>query len=275
MHCYDLDPGHGEHQLEDYAPRSVYEMDASKMHCYDLDPGHGEHRLEGYAPGPVYEKNAGCSNKYPAFAVEYNYIYHPTPPKSNKCCICTKRIIISLCVILATTFLVLLLSAMALNPETPEYNVSSIMVMNFNTEPTLTGDWDTTLTIYNPNTREACIFPDFKVDILHMDEVIAEGNISGFELAKIEHKVLQVQVSTINSTNLQLDELKHERERGIVTVDLRISSVPIFKSKNDEGLKALAYCRDMKIVFGNIIGNGLVMKLVGCECECENRLGHN
>ncbi|KAE9600051.1 hypothetical protein Lal_00045600 [Lupinus albus] len=227
---------------------------------YDLDPGHGEQQYEGYTPRPgqVYEANAGYSNMYPASAIEYNYLYHP--PQNNKCCICTKRIMMCLCVILAILLVLFLLSPMALYPETPEYNVSSMTVVNFNTKPTLTGEWDTTLTIYNPNTREASNFSDFKVDILHMDEVIAEGNSAGFELAKTEHKVLEVKVSTINSTNLQLGQLKNERERGIVTVDLRISTVPIFKqSKYDEGLKAMAYCRDMKIVFPNsTIGNGLL-----------------
>ncbi|OIW03438.1 hypothetical protein TanjilG_14663 [Lupinus angustifolius] len=218
---------------------------------YDLDPGHGEHQLEGYAPRPVYEVDAGY--------LQYNYLYHPAPPQNNKSCTCTKHIIMCLCIILATLFLLFLLTAMALYPETPQYNVTFMRVTNFNTEPTLTGEWHTTFTIYNPNTREASNFPDFKVDILHMDEVIAEGNSAGFELGKSEHKVLQVKVSTINSTKLQLDELKHERERGIVTVDLRISTVPIFKSKYDEGLKALAYCSDMKIVFLNsTIGNGLL-----------------
>lgn len=220
--------------------------------------GPGEQPYQGYVPGSGYAV-------YPdVYSQPHRYSRHGTLKRTG-CSIFMRSLIACSCIIVTGIFIAILVVAIALNPNHPIYKINSLSVVNFNTTPTLTGEWDTIFSIENPNSKLKGHFPDFKVDIIHKYDVIAVGYKTGFDLDKHEEKQIDVKASsnvTIASVmpdqKLKLDEIVKEREIGSMMFALRISSLPSFKSSvvTAMGGVELAICDGLKVVFQNNTGTG-------------------
>ncbi|OIW05168.1 hypothetical protein TanjilG_19800 [Lupinus angustifolius] len=230
--------------------------DESRQSNWDVPPPRqppqaaGYHH-QGYQTKPVHV--TAFSNKHHE-ALEFDYVYHAAIPEKRKI-----NFIMKVLYVVSVGFIILfVIAAMTLNPKTPIYHVNDLRVMNFSLNPTLKGNWYTNITVYNPNPGRFGHFHDFKLDIMHNDEVIAGVSSEGFEVEKNKHQLLEVNFTTeseivkaLKNPKMKLDELKKEHESLHVMVDIKITPVPVFMSNMKtyiEGL-AVAYCPGLRIVF--------------------------
>ncbi|MCI16749.1 hypothetical protein A2U01_0037893, partial [Trifolium medium] len=163
-------------------------------------------------------------------------------------------------------FVSTLIIALMLHPQLPEYRVNSLSVTNFNTNPTLTGDWNISITVQNPNDRLKGYFREFKVDIVHDTNEIAMSAVPNFELEKQEQKQMEVRTSSNNGAigvsfqKWDLDKISKERLSGSVMVGVRIASMTEFRSPSltTRSTGILASCQGLKVVFQGPTGNGML-----------------
>ncbi|OIW11379.1 hypothetical protein TanjilG_19635 [Lupinus angustifolius] len=212
---------------------------------------HSGQPQQGFQPRPGL--TTGYSNKHHD-AFEFNYVYRPaTPEKSKLNYIMTFIYILSLCFVV-----MIVIAAITLNPITPICHVNDVMVKNFTTKPTLTGDWYTNVTVYNPNKGRFGHFQDFIVYFMHNNDVIAGSSMPGFNVEKNKHEIVEVNASTKNENvialihpELKLEELGKERDNLFVVVDIKIVPVTVFMPKIGSYMEAkgVAFCPGMKIKF--------------------------
>ncbi|CAL0310546.1 unnamed protein product [Lupinus luteus] len=203
-------------------------------------------------PASVYH-HQGYQTKHHE-VLEFNYVYRAVIPEKRK----FNFIVKGLYVVSVGFIILFIIAAMTLNPKTPIYHVNDLRVMNFNLNQTLKGNWYTNITVYNPNSGKLGHFQDFKLDIMHNDEVIAGVSSAGFEVEKNKHQILEVNFSTeseivkaLKNPKMKLDELKKEQESLNVMVDIKITPVPVFMFNMNTyiGELAIAYCPGLRIVF--------------------------
>jgi len=143
-----------------------------------------------------------------------------------------------------------------LHPQLPEYKVASLSVTNFTTEPTLGGQWDTKISIGNPNEKLVAYFADFNVDMSYKDGIVAVNRAPGLAVNTKDHADVNMRglFNQANGNALDkktMDDLVKERGTGSVTFTLRVSSMIILKSgsfstKREE---LIAICEGLKITF--------------------------
>ncbi|KAE9585353.1 putative Late embryogenesis abundant protein, LEA-14 [Lupinus albus] len=161
--------------------------------------------------------------------------------------------------VLSLCFVVMIvIGAITLNPITPICHVNDVRVKNFNTKPTLTGDWYTNITVYNPNRGRFGHFHEFILYFMHNNDVLAGSTMPGFNIDKNKHELVEVNASTrsenvmaLKNPELKCEALQKERDNLFVVVDLKIVPVTVFVPKIGlyEERKAMAFCPGMKIKF--------------------------
>ncbi|KAK7396754.1 hypothetical protein VNO78_17912 [Psophocarpus tetragonolobus] len=230
----------------------------------------------GYAPQPMpHQGYAPYHNEYPNM---YHYPagpYFTTPPTyhnagGSKAFL--RGFIMCSCLIFAALFVATLIMALLLHPQLPIYTVNSLSVSNFNTTPTLIADWNTSIIIKNINQRLNGFFSNFKVDLLHQDDLVAVSYLPDFQLDDNEVKEI---VATPSSngflfTKWNLDDMAKEQAAGSIMLTLRITSMVAFKSKtmSSRGALILALCDGLKVVFANNTSNGVLDNAggpIGCQ----------
>lgn len=180
------------------------------------------------------------------------------------------------CILFTSFFVATLVMALMLHPQLPVYKVSSLTVTNFNTNATLTGDWDINIMVQNPNDRLRGYFSGFKVDVVHENDDVAVSYVPDFELDKKEEKIMGVKASSSNVVNgvsfqkWDLDEIATEKKSGSITFEVRVSSMTAFKSTSlsTRSSGMLAICEGVKVVFQNNTGTGTMDnggKPVNCQ----------
>ncbi|XP_004494246.1 uncharacterized protein [Cicer arietinum] len=210
----------------------------------------------GYAPYPQ------GYNNYPGPAPYYN-----VPPNYNAANGGRgffRGFIMCSCLIFTCFFLSSIIMALILHPQLPVYKVTSLSVTNFNTTPILTGDWNISITVQNPNDRLRGYFSDFKVDVVHENDELALSYVPDFELEKHEQKQMDVKTSSSNGAygvsfqKWDLDKIANERQTGSVMFGVRVSSMTAFKSTSLSTRNAviLAVCEGLKVVFQTNTGTG-------------------
>ncbi|TKY61928.1 hypothetical protein E2542_SST11782 [Spatholobus suberectus] len=237
-------------------------------------PGHGPQPTphQGYPPG-----YAPYPNDHPQ-PHAYHYPagpYFSTPPTSHnngggKAFV--RGFIMCSCMIFTCLFVATLVMALVLHPQLPVYKVHSLSVANFNTTSTLSGDWNTSITIQNINERLNDLFSDFKVDLLHHNDVVAASYVPDFELGKKEVKQMDVKPSSngFSFPKWDLDDMAKEQASGSISLAVRITSMVVFKSSTMSTRRALviAICDGLKVVFQNNTGTGALENAgrpIGCQ----------
>lgn len=233
-------------------------------------PGHGNYPppYPPYPPPPGYPP-------YPNEYSHYNNNYHPGAPYygapqpyhsggggGGRGFV--RGFIMCSCIIFTGFFIATLVTALLLHPELPVYKVSFLSVSNFNTTPVLSGDWNVSVTVQNPNDRLRSYFSDFKVDLVHVKDMVAVSYVPDFVLDKHEQKQMDVRATSSNGANgvsfqrWDLDAMATEKESGSLTFTLRMSSMAAFKSSSVSTKNTLlvANCVGLKVVFQNNTGNG-------------------
>ncbi|KAK2418523.1 hypothetical protein P8452_62692 [Trifolium repens] len=170
------------------------------------------------------------------------------------------------CFIFTGFFVSTLIIALMLHPQLPVYKVNSLSVSNFNTSTTLTGDWNISITVENPNDRLKGYFREFKVDIVHDNNEIAMSTVPNFELEKQEQKQMDVRASSSNAViavsyqKWDLDKMSNERLSGSVMFGVRIASMTEFRSPSltTRNTGMLASCMGLKVVFQGPTGTGML-----------------
>ncbi|XP_057440424.1 uncharacterized protein LOC130732383 [Lotus japonicus] len=248
------------HMMYNYPPGTGYS--GHYQNPYPPPPPHG------YAPYPNQPPNG------------YNYPpqYYGAPPPyrtGNRGSGFCRGFIMCTCIIFTTFFVATVVMALVLHPQLPLYNVTSLSVANFNTTPSLTGDWNISVVIENPNDKLRGFFSDFKVEMVRVNNVVAASSMPNFEMEKKEKKQIDMRASSnvANSMSFQkldLDLMAKERESGSVTFGLKVSSMTAFKSSSLSTRNALmlAVCQGLKVVFQNNTGFGTLDnggKPVNCQ----------
>lgn len=161
------------------------------------------------------------------------------------------------------------------------YKVVSFNVNNFTTTPTLAGQWDTKISIDNPNDKLVAYFSNFKVDVAYKDGVMAINHAPGFVLNTNDHMDVNVAgLSNQGNVNLlektTMDDLVKERSTGSVTFTLRVSSVNMFKSGSisTRTEEIVAICEGLKVVFQNNNATTGTMDNRGKPADCQIGRAH-
>ncbi|KAE9612397.1 hypothetical protein Lal_00039672 [Lupinus albus] len=162
------------------------------------------------------------------------------------------------CIILTFIFLGSILMALMLRPEVPVYKLVAMSVTNFTTNPTLFGEWDTKMTIQNPNEKLKAYFSNFKVDIIYKDGVLSVNYAPGFALNTKEARDMDITGSSTKANESTLDkttkdEMEKERANGSITITLRVASLNAFESGSftTRTSQIVAICDGLKLVFPN------------------------
>ncbi|KAJ1376686.1 hypothetical protein SESBI_49668 [Sesbania bispinosa] len=167
------------------------------------------------------------------------------------------------CLLFTTFFLVTIVMALVLHPQLPIYKVSSLSVTNFNTTPVLSGDWNISIAIENPNDRLKGQFSDWEVDLTCGNGVVAVSYVPEFELEKKEVKQLEMKTSSNGANGMSfqkwdIDAMEKRRQFGAVMFIVRVSSMVTFKTSTmtTRSTMIVAICDDLKVVFQNNTGTG-------------------
>ncbi|KAK7337305.1 hypothetical protein VNO77_17871 [Canavalia gladiata] len=232
-----------------------------------LPPHHGY--APGYAPYP---------NEYghPPHGYYQAGPYYNGPPNyqnGNAGKAFIRGFILCSCLLFTGLFVATLAMALILHPQLPVYIVESLTVANFNTNPTFTADWNSTITVENNNERLIGLFSDFKLELLHNYDVVATSYIPHFELDKNENKQIFTKPSSngLAIANATIDEMAKERASGSLPVSLRISSMISFKSASiaTRNNLVLAICEDLKLVFQDNTGVASLENNTGTSLTCQ------
>ncbi|GAU17497.1 hypothetical protein TSUD_340400 [Trifolium subterraneum] len=217
-------------------------------HGYPPYPPQGYNNYPGQIHAPYYSANP-------------NYHHHGDGGAGF-----IRGFIMCSCFIFTGFFVSTLIIALMLHPQLPIYSVNSLSVANFNTNPMLTGDWNISISVHNPNDRLKGYFQEFKVDIVHESNEIAASAVPNFELEKEEQKQMDVRASSNNGAiavsfqKWDLDKMSKERSSGSLMVGVRIASMTEFKSPSltTRSTGMLASCQGLKVVFQGATGNGML-----------------
>ncbi|XP_061337982.1 uncharacterized protein LOC133284874 [Gastrolobium bilobum] len=213
----------------------------------------------GYAPYPNDQYPHGYN--YPA--APYYGVPATYPPGDGGRSFIRSFILCS-CIIFTFFFIASLAMALVFHPRLPNYKVISLSVANFSTNPTLTGVWNTSIIVENPNDKLKSYFSDFKVDFIHKENIVAVSGVPDFVLDEHEQKQMDIKASSNDVANgmsfqkWDMDEMAKERDTGSIMVVLRLSSVATIKSSTMSTTSAmvLALCDGLKVVFQNNTGTG-------------------
>ncbi|XP_027364269.1 uncharacterized protein LOC113871376 [Abrus precatorius] len=215
---------------------------------------------------------------YPGYQYPPNAPYYgppPTPHTSRAGTRFYRSFILCCCTILTCLFLASFIIALVLRPELPVYKVVSFSVTNFSTSPALAGQWDSKLTIENPNDKLVAYFSDLKVDVLYRDALVDVNYARGFVLnrnAKVDVDVTgsSSEVDAHMFEKSTMDELIKERGTGSVTFALKVSSMNVFRSGSisTRNAEVVAICEGLKVVFQNNNSNG-TLDNGGKPIECQ------
>ncbi|KAK7244823.1 hypothetical protein RIF29_39650 [Crotalaria pallida] len=198
---------------------------------------------------------AAANNNYSDMSREYNnFANNDSVIDNSPTCGCWR--VSKYCLaFLVCVVLLFMVVGWNLNPLFAVYKVESLSVSNFSTDPVLTGIWNISFTVYNPNEYGATVFPEYKVEIIHNASVIAVAySNETFKLVKFEHRQCDLEAIT-NSTVLDaladpmavLEAIKNEQaSTGSITINMLTTS-----TADTDRTHYLAYCADLKLVFLN------------------------
>ena len=241
---------------------------APHMMYYPGYPGHGPQPppYHPYPPPPHgYPPYQQGYNNFPGHAPYYDVprTYHHTGDGGSSF---FRGFIMCSCFIFSGFFVLSLIVALSLHPQFPVFKVVSLSVSNFNTSSILTGDWNISVTVENPNTKLKGYFLDFKVDVVHDSNELAMSYVPDFELEKHEQKQMDVKASSNNVVSgvsfqkWDLDKMSNERQSSSNSImfGVRVSSLAEFKSQSfaTRSTRMLAICEGLKVVFQNNSGTG-------------------
>ncbi|KAK7268089.1 hypothetical protein RIF29_20775 [Crotalaria pallida] len=169
-----------------------------------------------------------------------------------------RSFILCCCIILSFIFLGSVLMALTLRPELPNYKVVSMSVKNFTTTPTLFGEWDTKISIQNPNQKLRAYFSHFRVDVVYKEDIVSVNYARDFALNTNEIREMEVMGSSTRANESTMekitkDAMEKERAIGSIIFTFRVSSINAFESGSFSTRKAeiIAICEGLKIVFPN------------------------
>ncbi|KOM33990.1 hypothetical protein LR48_Vigan02g014000 [Vigna angularis] len=218
-----------------------------------------------HPPPPMYYPNPHAyPHPYPnAYPPGYHYpapapYYGPPPPyerrSSSSCARCCRSFFMCCLLLLTISFLMSLFLALALHPQLPEYKVVSLSVTNLTTQPTLGGQFDTKISIENPNDKLVGYFSDFKVFMSYKDGVVAADAAPGLSLNTKSQTEVIVRGLFNQGNRLEpklMDDLVKERGTDSVTFSLRMSSLIVLKSHTftTKSEELLAICDGLKVKF--------------------------
>ncbi|KAK7284790.1 hypothetical protein RJT34_19543 [Clitoria ternatea] len=214
----------------------------------------------GYPPGYV-------TPTYPNHTYQnHNPYYNATPQTYQNrggAKAFVRGFIMCSCLMFSAFFLATLIMALVLHPQFPIYTLNSLSVANFNTTPTLTADWNISITVNNVNERLQGFFSEMKVEMTFQNDVAAMKYVPNFELDRTQEKLMNVITSSNGSAlpKWDLDGMATQRDNnGSVTFDLRMSSVVMFKSNSmsTRNTLFLAVCEKLNIVFQNNTNTGVL-----------------
>ena len=230
-------------------------------------PGHPGPQPPPYHPYPPPPPNGYAPypqgyNNYPTTAPYYNNPQNYHNGREGRSFI--RGFVMCSCFIFTGFFLSTLIMALLLHPQLPVYNLNSLSVTNFNTTPTLTGDWNISVTVQNPNDRLKGYFTEIKVDVVYDTNEIAMSYVPNYELEKHEQKQIDVRASSDKGANgvsfqtWDLDQMSSERQSGSVVFGVRIYAMTAFRSTSlsTSNTMMLAICEGLKVVFQSNTGNG-------------------
>ncbi|XP_057739592.1 uncharacterized protein LOC130956563 [Arachis stenosperma] len=228
--------------------------------------------VAGYPPPPPHP---GYPPPYPN---EYGHQHHHNnyyghqpydyPPNHDAGRSFVRGFILCSCIMFTAFFIVTIVVALAMHPTLPKYQITSMSVDNFGTVNTLTGNWNTTILLENPNDKLTGYFGDFKVVVLHKGKELTGGYAPGLILGRNDKKQFMVTAAAANFGNSpDLDAMGRERASGSVTFDAMITSVTELRSStvstSTEVLTAV--CDGLKLVFQNNSTTGTLGNPVDCE----------
>lgn len=220
---------------------------------------------QGYQPGYVARPNDQYAQPHPYHYPAGPYYNNPPPTNYNKSVggrAFFRCFIMCCCMLFTGFFITSLLMALALHPKFPVYTVNSVSVTNFNitTPTTLTANWSTSISIHNMNEKLTVLVSDYKLDLMHKNDLIGVSFEPDFELSKNGVKQIDANPSLVGfpSPQWDIDAMAKEKESGSIMFNLRITSMIAFKSTSvsTRNTVLLALCNDLKIVFQNNTGTG-------------------
>ncbi|XP_004301661.1 PREDICTED: uncharacterized protein LOC101294768 [Fragaria vesca subsp. vesca] len=142
---------------------------------------------------------------------------------------------------------------MSLPPQTPSFQLDSLFLSNFNiSNTTFRTDWDTTLTIENPNMISTVNINSIKGLISYKDNSLAMYSIKPLELGCMEHRLVHVKISTMTTNRWIFEEINRQRdENEAVRFNMTMFVSPTYTSGwwGIENVVLNPRCMDLKVAF--------------------------
>lgn len=158
---------------------------------------------------------------------------------------------------------------LVMHPQDPSFGVASLSVSNFYVSDShIIGNYKVGLTITNPNKKIQVILDRFKVVIVYDEAVLSVAVVQQpVLLEKMSNKSVKVDLVVRKSSDLVLEKLVKDWNKGVVNFDVKM----VVRVKFEAGIlpsreKILGvYCGDLDVEFYSPKDTG---KLLGIGKDC-------
>ncbi|KAF7804232.1 NDR1/HIN1-like protein 6 [Senna tora] len=148
--------------------------------------------------------------------------------------------------------------------DVPEFKLKWLSIVNMNTNNTgaFSGDWDSRISVINPN-KINMYFNNFHVQIYYKEAPMGSSLGSGFELGERESRELNLKASSTPTNPIYMDkwrmeEMEKERGSGSVTFSLHVGTITTYRTgyMSSRTWQMEARCQDVKLLFKNGANSG-------------------